>query len=145
PPTVSHLVLDHTIINENDVITLTGDVDDLGVQDTHSLEIDWGDGTAHSFTGSADPNTTVIFTEANGHGTFIATHRYLDDYPVGTPRDTFTIKVTATDDDTGQGSATIKETVKNVDPTVTIKATGTGSTGVILIGSVDDIGSLDTH
>ncbi|WP_075087551.1 VCBS domain-containing protein [Verrucomicrobium spinosum] len=74
----------------------------------------------------------------------------------------YTIKVTATDDDNGSGSATVGATVINADPTISAPTltltngddlptngsgdpTVTGGTVVNLSGSFEDLGPEDTH
>jgi hypothetical protein len=90
-------------------VTLSGSFTDVGVLDTHTVSVDWGDG-------GSDPATVV---QAAGAGTFSASHQYLDDDPTGTPSDVYTITVTVTDDDMGSGVDTIPITVDNVDPVIT--------------------------
>ena len=123
-------------ISENGSVTLTGSFTDAGVADTHSLVINWGDGSS-----------TVPVTAANGAGTFTATHQYKDDNPTGTASDTYTISLSLRDDDTGVGTATKSLTVNNVAPTLSLSLdTSTVNEGgtVSLTGTVTDVGTLDT-
>ncbi|MEQ9409865.1 MAG: SdrD B-like domain-containing protein [Fuerstiella sp.] len=57
-------------IEENGLATLTGDIIDPGTQDSFTLTVDWGDGSA--------PET---FNYPAGTGSFSETHQYLDDGP----------------------------------------------------------------
>src|SRR5262249_19969075 len=87
PPVVSNLQLSTTTVNEDGTVTvvLTGNVSDTGTQDTHTVFVDWGDGTR--VDSSKDPNTVVTYSEVGGQGKFTATHIYRDDNPTGTPQD----------------------------------------------------------
>ncbi len=123
-------------------MTLSGSFTDVGVLDTHTVSVDWGDG-------GSDPATVV---QAAGAGTFSASHQYLDDDPTGTPSDVYTITVTVTDDDMGSGVDTIPITVDNVDPVITsIVSSATfedkaveGET-LTVSGAFTDVGTLDSH
>jgi hypothetical protein len=125
------------IINENDKITVNGSFSDPGSQDTHTVTLSWGDGTAD----------TVLNLGA-GILTFSATHQYLDDNPTGGPSDNFTVSVAVADDDLGSVATTTGVTVNNVAPN-TIKLNGpftiSENGSVTLIGSFLDAGLQDTH
>lgn len=127
-------------IDENGVVTLSGDISDTGTQDTFTLVVDWGEGTPQSFTYAAG---TTHFSE---------THQYLDDNPTGTPQDVYAIGLTLTDDDTGQATAAASTLVKNVAPAFTTLGTSSTSAGparegepVTISGAFTDVGTLDTH
>jgi len=81
---------------------LTGTYSDVGTHDTHTLTINWGEGT---------PQTVPV-----SGGSFDITHQYLDDNPTNTSADVYSIGVTLTDDDTGTDTATTTATVSNVPP-----------------------------
>jgi hypothetical protein len=138
----SDLILSETTINENGLITLNGWFTDIGLLDTHTVMVAWGDGSG----------STATISQGAGFGTFTATHQYLDDDPSGTPADDYTVTVTVTDDDTGSDTASTVVTVNNVDPKIeslTTSATfGTkaneGET-VTLSALFTDVGTLDTH
>ena len=57
-------------INENGSTTLSGSFTDPGASDTHTVVINWGDGS---------PNTTINL--AAGVLTFSGSHQYKDDNP----------------------------------------------------------------
>ncbi len=97
---------------ENDFATVTGTISDPGTQDTFTLSVDWGDGT------------TETYLYGTGTASFSVSHQYLDDNPTATPYDDYAVSLTLTDDDTGAttGSATVR--VYNVDPAVTVTASG---------------------
>jgi hypothetical protein len=126
-------------------VILTGHVSDVGTLDTVAkIEVDWGDGTAPVSTATADPTARVIYDAATR--TFTVTHRYLDDTPPGTPRDTLTVKVTATDDDTGASSSTIPIEVVNIAPKVSIHIDDADLFALksfVLKGTIDDPGVKD--
>jgi sugar lactone lactonase YvrE len=89
--------LDPTQVNM--VVELSSDFSDPGTLDTHTANIDWGDGI----------NSPGIITEAGGSGTVTGSHSY--DTPC-----VYQVTVTLTDDD--GGFATIKsEYVVIFDPT----------------------------
>lgn len=82
-------------INEGDLVDFRVTFDDPGKNDTHTVIIDWGDGTV------SDP----IVVPA-GSREVITSHRYLDDNPAGTPFDFKRVKVTVIDDDNENGGGT---------------------------------------
>src|SRR5690242_12744835 len=95
------------MIDENDRTTLTGSFTDPGTLDTHTVTIDWGDGSPAT---SIDLGPGILAIPAT-------THQYLDDHPSGTPSDDYTISVTVTDDQGGQGTVSTTVTINNVAPT----------------------------
>lgn len=105
-PDITDLSLSATTINENEETSLSGSFADPGTLDTHTVEIDWGDGSTNTTVNLAA--NVLIFGPIS--------HQYLDD-PAGTPDD-YTISVTVTDKDTASDSDTTTVTVNNVDPTV---------------------------
>jgi hypothetical protein len=131
-------------IEENDEATVSGMFTDIGLQDVHTVTIDWGDpndATVSQFTlgptdvlgtGPISSNTsgdTAILTVTSvntttGEVQFNVTHQYLDDGDSSsgnnTPSDTSTISVTVADDDTGTASQSQMVVVTNVAPVVTL-------------------------
>lgn len=136
-PIVGIVELDAQVIDENETVTLTGSFSDIGSLDTHTVTVDWGDGSS---------STAVVDPVAS---TFSATHQYLDDDPSGTPSDAYTITATITDDDGGTGAATASVAVNNVAPeagVLNLDTTMIDENGsVTLTGSFSDASSLDTH
>ena len=136
-PTLPVVNFSATTINENDEVTVSGTVGDVGSLDTHTVRIVWGDGDV-SAPVAVNPTTRQ----------FTATHRYLDDNPTATAWDNYTIAVTATDDDGGVSAAVTQViTVNNVAPTsVTITAPATSSEGISITATaaVVDPGTADT-
>ena len=124
-------------INENGVATLELTFDDQGTLDSHTVEVDWGDGTVETLAVTA------------GARTFTATHQYLDDNPTGTAADVYAVNVKVRDDDGGQAMASSTVQVANVAPS-NVVASPVGSIideggGVTLDVTFDDPGSQDTH
>ncbi|CAB5147038.1 Alkaline phosphatase (EC [Olavius algarvensis associated proteobacterium Delta 3] len=98
-----------TTIDENGVATLTGTITDPDAQDTFTMDVVWGD--------LLSPNNEESYFFGAGTTDFTLTHRYLDDNPTATPKDSYTIKATVTDDDAAAGSASTLAAVSNAAPT----------------------------
>lgn len=125
-------------INENGVATLNLSFDDPGTLDEHTVEVDWGDGSA-----------VEVFTVPTGDRTFSATHQYIDDNPTGTASDNYQISVRLADDDLGETTATAVAKVNNVAPS-NVKVTPVANIldeggAVALTVTFDDSGSQDAH
>ncbi|MCB2039654.1 MAG: hypothetical protein KDH48_02045, partial [Rhodoferax sp.] len=140
-PTVENLALDNSVIDEGDSVTLSMDLDDLGLEDELTVEIDWGDGSA--------PDVYQVGTAPLG---FDASHQYVDDDPSGTSGDNYTITVTVTDDDDDAVTAQTQVTVNNLPPqnldagpdrNLALGVSGVTTTGLNL--NFDDPGTADTH
>ena len=120
-------------IDEGDSTTLSGSFVDPGTLDTHTVVINWGDGST---------NTTLNL--GAGVLTYSSPHSYLDD----DADDSYTITVTVTDDDTGSTSTTTDITVSNVAPV--LSAVGVTSPSInengeaTLTGTITDPGTKDT-
>ena len=80
-----------TTINEGQSTALSGSFTDPGTLDPHTVTINWGDGSAPQVLNLAAGVTLIPSTP----------HIYLDDNPVGTPSDVYTITVFVADDDGG--------------------------------------------
>jgi len=89
-------------VNEGQLFTLTGQIDDPDISDTAKVEITWGDAT-----------TTTVFADSSGE--FSASHAYTDD----TAFTAGEISVTVTDSGGLPDTTTRAITVNNVAPTVT--------------------------
>lgn len=123
-------------ILENGSITLDGSFTDPGTLDTHSVDVDWGDGSMH---GSASLAAGVL--------TFSGiTHQYLNNRANDAP---YTVTVTVTDKDGGSGMGTTMVTVQNVAPTALMlnlaQSTINEGSSASLSGSFTDPGTLDAH
>jgi hypothetical protein len=125
-----------TPVAENGIVTLAGDIADAGVLDTHTLEVDWGDGSP-------------IETFQNVGPHFSVTHQYLDDSPTGTGQDTANVSIRITDDDTGSYVVTVPVSVVNINPSIDslqLSASDIDENGTVtLTGTYSDVGTLDTH
>ena len=136
-PSITFLNVTPETIDENQAVNLQLAFDDPGGEDTHTVTIDWGDGSALE---------TIELT--SGERAIATSHTYLDDDPTATSSDVYTISVTVTDDDTGTSdTATDTVTVNNVAPVVTINGEPVSSpegTQIDLTSTVVDPGTLDT-
>ena len=139
PPTLENLSLDNAVIDEGDSVTLSMDLDDPGVDDVLTVEIDWGDGSIDIYP---------VGTAPLG---FEASHTYVDDDPSGTGSDTYAITVTVIDDDDDTVTAGTQVTVNNVapqdldaGPNQNLALGITGITTTVLDVSFDDPGLADT-
>src|SRR5437773_1418438 len=135
-PTLSNVQVSAASVNENGSITLTGSYADVGSQDTHTLTISWGDGSA--------PQTVPV-----SGGSFSVVHQYLDDNPTGTASRSEERRVGQTDEDTGTACASTADTLNNDDPAMchvhVSVAIVTENGSITLTGSYADVGSQDTH
>ena len=138
-PTISALSVTPEI-DENGVVTFTGQFTDPGVFDSHTVVIDWADGTS---------KTLML---AVGDRSFSAMHQYLDDDPSGTPQDDYVIQVILTDDDAGYDNISMKTTVKNMAPVIVALSNDSPGVGdaaageeVTFAAQFTDVGMLDSH
>jgi hypothetical protein len=127
-------------IDENGTVTLSGTIVDPGTLDTFVLVVDWGEGAPQTYSYGA------------GATSFAVTHQYLDDDPTGTPSDSYTVRFTLMDDDTGMTQGQLATLVRNVAPVVTAFTSDAVECGdkvegdtVHVVGSFTDVGTLDTH
>jgi hypothetical protein len=137
-----------TRINEGGSITLLGSFSDPGVLDTHTVYINWGDGT------SANPDIQVVSLAANvltfgnaGAGGVAGQiiHTYIDN-PAGQPTGSYPISVYVIDKDGGTSSTVNKSVeVDNVAPTATLTGPASAMLGqsVTFTGSYNDVGIAD--
>jgi PKD repeat protein len=123
-------------LNENQVAELLLTFSDADIQDAHTVEVDWGDGSVESF------NLSV------GSRFFATTHRYLDDDPSDTSVDVYEVGVRITDsmEQSVEGSTSV--TVHNVMPSNLQLGplAATQEHGFVELGlTFDDPGSRDEH
>jgi PKD repeat protein len=135
PPTVTGLSLSPATVARGSSVTLTGSVTDPGPLDTLTATINWGDGSA--------PQTVAVDRFSR---TFTATHAYPVISPTGSPVDTYTLGVTATDNDGATSPvAAATATVATPPPSVSgLSATPIPEGGTTtLTGTIADIGIND--
>jgi YD repeat-containing protein len=125
--------LSTSVVQEGSPVHLTVSFEDDGVDDTHTIEIDWGEGPIFQ--------STIVA----GHQT-VFTYTYADDNPTGTSADFHRIAVTIRDDDTGSASTSNQLTVTNVEPVVSAGGNRSVHVGqsLTLSATVQDPGA-DTH
>ena len=132
------LALSAAAIDEDGSVQLTGVLIDPGTQDSQTVLVDWGDGSAVQTVSLAAGQTTLDIG-----------HRYADDNPSGTPVDTYTVSVQLTDKDGFGGNDSRSLQVRNLSPAVVglqlQESRNADLRQVSLVGTVTDIGALDTH
>jgi Ca2+-binding RTX toxin-like protein len=119
-------------VTEGGTFTLSGSFADAGSLDSHTVVINWGDGSS--------PTTLTL---AAGELTFTASHQYLDNLPEGPAA----IGVVVTDDGGAASTAGTTVAIANAAPTAAALAgPSTGITGESLTFSstAADVGALDT-
>ena len=154
---------------ENGTATLTGSFTDIGLADTHTLLVNWGDpnnstkstfvvlatsGLAVSETINSTTDSAVLtitaLNSATGQVSFSVQHKYADDGLAlgnGTDSDTSTIAVTVTDDDGENGANTRFVAVSNSAPALVLNSVPDVSVGgsATLTGNYTDAGLLDAQ
>ncbi len=134
------LVPSQATIFENQTAELILQFDDIGTLDTHTVQVDWGDGTA-----------IEQFNEVSSVPPLFLSHQYLDDDPTATLSNVYQVKVTVTDDDGGQSLVTTPIHVLNVSPMLFVADDQVVDEGALFdlsdSGRVSftDVGTLDTH
>ncbi|NOY41843.1 MAG: hypothetical protein GXP26_08410 [Planctomycetes bacterium] len=125
-PKIDSIFLSKSQIDEGNWVTVTGTFSDASILDTHTVYVQWGDGSTD----------VAMITNANGAGTFEATNFYADNDTVNPddgpiPDNLYTVAVTVVDDDGGEYTKTIDLTVLNVSPTLDpiIEATDVNAQG----------------
>lgn len=108
-----------TAIDEGGSVTVAGSFLDPGTLDTHTVTVNWGDGTS-----------TSSQSLAAGVLAFSLSHVYVDDDPTGTDEDTYDVTVKVVDKDGASASGSASATVANSAPydLVITSATWAGGT-----------------
>ncbi|WP_306253248.1 Ig-like domain-containing protein [Parvularcula sp. IMCC14364] len=119
-PEFDELTLVPASVDEEGSITVDGTFLDPDLSDTHTITIDWGDGSS---------STVVELT--GGERSFQAEHQYLDDDPSGTASDDYTISFSIADNNAGGDSTTRDVTVSNVAPVATVDTATTDEDTVL--------------
>ncbi len=138
PPVITSLSLSATSISENDSVNLSGSFTDPDIGDSHTVAINWGDGS---------PVTTISL--ASGLFSFAAPHQYLNN-PIGTASGIDTIMVIVTDSGGATGSRGTSITVNNVPPVVGVPVVGPLPAACpfgarTVTAHFSDVGTRDTH
>ena len=136
--TFNEFTLTNSVV-EGVLTTLQGSFTDEGTE-SHTVTIEWGDGTTETQTYGA------------GVRDFLATHRYLDDGATNSQRDFYRVVVTVTDasgasDRTAEGLF-LQEVVNSVPSGLLLNVSPSSASEnevVTLDGSFFDPGVLDTH
>ena len=108
-----------------DLISLTGTFQDLGLSDSHSGFVNWGDGT----------ESDLVVSGINGSGTFEANHRY---HSGGS----YTVTITLVDNDGGKTTTTINLNISGthlIDGTLHIMGTNNDDIIIIRPSQLDQI------
>ncbi|NOZ39159.1 MAG: hypothetical protein GXP24_02895 [Planctomycetes bacterium] len=138
-PTNLVLVPTRATIFENQTAELALLFRDVGTLDTHTVQVDWGDGSAIEQFEGVSPASPLLLS-----------HQYLDDDPTATLSDVYQVKVTVIDDDGGQKTATTPVHVLNVSPIVFVADDLEVDEGALFdlsdgsLVSFTDVGTLDT-
>jgi PKD repeat protein len=150
-------------INENGVATVSANVQDPGVLDTFSIDVDWQDGNSPdqiTGLGASDSSGTVGKTSYQWTAAtrqIQLSHQYLDDGPSpgnNTANDTYTVALTVTDNFPKSTSTTAAVIVNNLPPVLTVTGDKTVNEGQLLdltgnanplLGLFIDTGTLDKH
>jgi hypothetical protein len=136
PPTLASVTVTSPI-NEGSTATLTGNIVDPDPLDTHTLVVNWGDGSS-----------AQTFTFGAGALPFTLSHRYVNN-PPGQPNGSFPITVTVTDAPGASGTGSTSVQVNNVAPTVGAITAPLApvqvGTAISTSASFTDPGVLDTH
>ncbi len=133
PAITSHVVSPDPSQEGVDQVMAIADFTDPGVLDSHTCEIDWGDGTA--------PVAGTVTGKRCS-----ASHTYADNHHVGTP---YEVTITVTDNDGDSDEITEIQTVNNIPPSlatpVVAPAPSSEGEAVTLSADFTDPGTLDTH
>jgi len=116
---------------EDATIVSTFSFTDLGLGDTHTASISWGDGTTD----------TPTVTESSGSGSFVGTHMYTEDGD-------YSATITVTDIDGGTDTTELSIHVSDVLPYVSITADPTvinEGDSVSFSGSIQNLGEGDSY
>jgi hypothetical protein len=139
PPTIESLTLRADSIQENDTIWLDLAIADPDIGDTHTVTVDWNDGTVEE----------IAVEMVDGQAELVLSHLCLDDGPSGIAHHTYTVSVTVTDSFGEVATGSLEYIVHNVPPVI---ETLTGpieplpdGTEIVVEVTFTDVGTLDTH
>lgn len=118
------------VADEGRPLGLSATFGDLGLLDTHTASVDWGDGTIEP----------AAVDQQSGFGTLTAEHVYPDDAVPG-------IELCVSDDDGGTGCGSFPARVHNLPPVIEAGGDRLAYTteGLDVVAPYSDGGLLDTH
>jgi autotransporter-associated beta strand protein len=122
-------------VKEGELVTFTGTTTEPDPLDTFFLEVTWGDGS---------PTETSTFAPGSNGTTVQVTHRYLDNNPGSSPKDTYTLHSFWHDQHGDGNSADLLVKVKNVAPKLSDLSASTQGNVVTVTGTIIDPGLQDT-
>lgn len=133
PPEITQLQVEPSEAFEGDTVTLRGAFQDPSSRDTHTVQVDWGDGTIAEAAVDAATRT------------FSVDHRYRDNPPASPFQ--FTIRVMVRDNSDATATRSVPVTVHPAPPVVNAGIDQTVDEGqeVLFAGAFTDPGELDTH
>jgi uncharacterized repeat protein (TIGR01451 family) len=133
PPSLASLNLTPNV-SEGSAASLDLAIIDPALPETHTVQIDWGDGITQTYA--------LVVSQL----TLNVQHTYLDDNPSGTSQDDYNVQVTITEADLDQVSGSGQVTVHNVAPHIAnLSATDVNENGsTTLGGQIQDPGTLDS-
>ena len=132
--------------SEGSEITLGVGFTDQNIDETHTVTIDWGDGSAPQAAGGLreisgcfdpDPNDTIVEGDCLSTGSAEHSHSYDDD---GSYTATVTVCDSAECD-----TATTAVMIGNVAPELVVSAPVSDGINVSVAGTYTDVGPVDTH
>ena len=132
PPlfTAADMSLSEPVATGGDTITLNGQFTDPGTLETHTVTINWGDGSAPTVL--LELLGQVVASTTPGLYTFSAAHQYLNNPPGEPAESTDDIHVSVSDA-VSATSADKSIMVKNATPTVRIESAGNLGSGTIAL------------
>ncbi len=145
PPqfTAADMSLSEPVATGGDTITLDGQFTDPGTLESHTVTINWGDGSAPTVL--LELLGQVVASTAPGLYTFSAAHQYLNNPPGALAEATDDIHVSVSDA-VSTTSAAKSIVVKNATPTVRISSAGyLGSATIALTAVVTNPGVPGTE
>jgi Ca2+-binding RTX toxin-like protein len=141
--TSADLLLSESTAFENDTVSLNGQFIDPGTLDSHTVTIDWGDGSPPTVL--LDTLGQVVPAGAPGLFAYSFAHQYVNNPSGIATGGSYKIDVSIADD-VGTTSASTSIIINNVPPTVRIESVGNQPAGTIsLTAVVTDPGTSDTQ
>ena len=143
-PLAESLAADQASVNESDSVSITGFFTDMGLEDSHTVTIDWGDSgpTTTLTTEGPNPAGSTLSDLGDGRWGYSATNQYRNNGE-------YTVTALIVDDDTGEASTSVTVLVENQGPTIELfelsESTIDEDGSVVVTGRFFDPGLDDTH